>query len=156
MCFRQLLLIFLCFDSKLVRLKGYLKSSLSFHGLRSFRFQTGSIKRVSDSFDRVRGQRFDSKLVRLKVARGLTEGFSQRWDGSKDQLHILGREVSRIISGVVCFDSKLVRLKVKGSRVSLLAVSFWFRFQTGSIKSQNLPNTSYALYSHVSIPNWFD
>ena len=52
------------------------------------------------------------------------------------------------------FNSKLVRLK-DANRTSDFQQRGEFQFQTGSIKSRVCTDRSHCR-SHVSIPNWFD
>ena len=60
----------------------------------------------------------------------------------------------KVISALASFNSKLVRLKVKGV-ISVLAVVCMFQFQTGAIKSKEKRN-AWIRELHVSIPNWCD
>ena len=121
------------FDSKLVRLKED-TSLFSEFLIKTFRFQTGSIKSKLEPGTINHLPRFDSKLVRLKADADDKEksklfGFDSKLVRLKDH-----ESVPRRASDFSSFDSKLVRLK--GSCMARFFTSRkLFRFQTGSIKS---------------------
>ena len=100
-----------CFNSKLVRLKDSLDNSPACY-IRRFQFQTGAIKSVAVSLSvSIEKICFNSKLVRLK-------GF--------DRLRSFRNRSAR-------FNSKLVRLK-GGAGALGRRVPCKFQFQTGAIK----------------------
>ena len=108
-CCNSVRLRCLCFNSKLVRLKGTELVLLTYAGSK-FQFQTGAIKRKSLKTSEATTHRFNSKLVRLKVS---------------IRSHALSRNAR--------FNSKLVRLKGNcAHRISCAILTF--QFQTGAIK----------------------
>ena len=142
-----------CFDSKLVRLKVEYKICCAYVSLVEFRFQTGSIK--SSQFtalypDAYQGFRFQTGSIKSKTVNPLRITFNG-FDSKLVRLKVRLWKCFRL--WLARFDSKLVRLKGGSAYITLYFLSF--RFQTGSIKSDN-PRASNRFDVRVSIPNWFD
>ncbi len=97
------------FNSKMVRLKG-LKKGGKGGGTGLFQFQNGAIKRLGDLEFLVLQQRFNSKMVRLKVA-GVAphlHGFLFQFQNGAIKSFAIHQSYCRLGS----FNSKMVRLKV--------------------------------------------
>ena len=121
-----------CFDSILVRLKGYFSDT---HDIitRKFRFHTGSIKRLRARAEQSIQSGFDSILVRLKV----------------DPTHIADEVKHR-------FDSILVRLKAQHPQTPLQMSEHRFDSILVRLKAEYKCWSQRPQFLSVSIPYWFD
>ena len=123
---------FLCFNSKLVRLKVAFLELDSVVNDALFQFQTGAIKRpFIPAVREVVALRFNSKLVRLK-----------------------GSQANGLIPSQLCFNSKLVRLKDKIADEAVSEPKLCFNSKLVRLKVPS-PQKGDAT-SEVSIPNWCD
>ena len=119
-----------CFNSKLVRLKE--KSERAERASKyPFQFQTGSIKREPESvrLAKIRAFQFQTGSIKSEprgIAAPPTADTFQFQTGSIKSLFALSCSLF-----LLCFNSKLVRLKVKEDFID-------------------------GLINEVSIPNWFD
>ena len=150
-----MILLILCFYSKLVRLEGEVKTQSI--EVAQVSIQTGAIRSQNTTCFCLQLLRsFYSKLVRLEVnKRGISIGNTVVTVEFLFQTGAI-RSLSAFRNAMILlgFYSKLVRLEADMKDFNVYYCEK-FLFQTGAIRSKTNPHATHTL-KKVSIPNWCD